>query len=482
MRQMRPMRSFRFIPIFVLLSLIPGVARAADPAAAGGHWEGEINLPNNQLLQIMIDLEQAGEAWKGTIDIPSQGAKDLPLEQIAVDGPKVKFVITGVPGAPTFEGTLEGTEIRGNFTQGGGSVPFRLGRQAVELTRRPQEPRPPFPYAAEEVTYKNGDVTLAGTLTLPPGEGPFPAVLLISGSGAQDRDETLLGHKPFLVLADHLTRHGVAVLRVDDRGVGGSSGKTMESTSADFAQDALAGVRFLKAHAKIAPAKIGLLGHSEGGVIAPLAASQSPDVAFLVLLAGTGIPAPDLLLKQSELISRAEGAPEESIRQEAEAMKRMFVILREEKDPAARQARLLDVAKATIAAATDQDVKDAGGAEAWAEGQAKRVDTPWFRFFLDYDPRPALRKVTVPVLALNGALDLQVPVDMNLPVIEQVLKESGNKDVTAKSLPGLNHLFQKAKTGSPTEYSQIEETMSPEVLELVTVWISERFVAGKTAN
>lgn len=474
---MRPMRSFRFIPILFLLSLVPGLARAADPAAAGGHWEGEISLPNNQLLQIMIDLEQAGEAWKGTIDIPSQGAKDLPLEQIAVDGPKVKFVITGVPGAPTFEGTLEGTEIRGNFTQGGGSVPFRLGRQAVELTRRPQEPRPPFPYTAEEVTYKNGGVTLAGTLTLPPGAGPFPAVILITGSGAQDRDETLLGHKPFFVLADHLTRHGVAVLRVDDRGVGGSSGKTMESTSADFAQDALAGVRFLKAHAKIAPAKIGLLGHSEGGVIAPLAASQSPDVAFLVLLAGTGVPAPELLIAQSELISRAEGMPEDNIRKESEALREVIRILQTEKDPAARDAKLREVTRQALAVATAQDVKDAGGPEAFVDSQVKRVDTPWFRYFLDYDPRPALRKVTVPVLALNGALDLQVPVEMNLPVIEQVLKESGNKDVTAKSLPGLNHLFQRAKTGSPTEYAQIEETMSPEVLELVAAWIAERFAA-----
>lgn len=471
------MRPFRSIPILLLLSLLPGLARAAGTPAAGGHWEGEISLPQNQVLQIMVDLEEASGVWKGTIDIPAQGAKDLPLEQVAVDGPKVRFVIAGIPGAPTFDGTLENGEIKGTFSQGGGSAPFRLGRQAVELVRRPQEPRPPFPYTAEEVTYKNGDVTLAGTLTIPPGNGPYPAVVLITGSGPQNRDEALLGHKPFLVLADHLTRQGIAVLRVDDRGVGGSTGSTMDSTSADFAQDALAGVRFLKAHAKIAPAKIGLLGHSEGGVIAPLAASQSPDVAFIVLLAGTGVPAPELLLKQSELISRAAGISEESIRQEAEAMKRMFEILRSEKDPAAREAKLREAAKSTIAAAAEQDIKDAGGPEAYVEGMIKGVNTPWFIYFLDYDPRPALRKVTVPVLALNGALDLQVPVDMNLPVIEKILKESGNKDVTAKSLPGLNHLFQHAKTGSPTEYAQIDETMSPEVLAMISGWISERFAA-----
>lgn len=478
---MRPIR-FRFTLFLLLLSLIPGVARAVEPAAAGGHWEGEINLPQNQVLQILVDLEEAGGAWKGTIDIPSQGAKGLPLEQIAVDGAKVRFVITGVPGAPTFDGAIENGEIQGTFTQGGGSVPFRLGRQAVELVRRPQEPRPPFPYAAEEVTYKNGDITLAGTLTIPPGDGPFPAVVLITGSGAQDRDETVLGHKPFLILADHLTRHGIAVLRADDRGVGGSTGKTMESTSADFAQDALAGVRLLKAHPKIAPARIGLVGHSEGGVVAPLAASQSPDVAFIVLLAGTGVPAPELLIAQSELISRADGMSEDNIRKESAALREMIRIVQTEKDAAARGAKLREAARQVLAVTPEQDVKEAGGPEAFVEGQAKRIDNPWFRFFIDYDPRPALREVTVPVLALNGALDLQVPVDMNLPVIEKILKESGNRDVTAKSLPGLNHLFQTAKTGSPSEYTKIEETMSPEVLQMISGWISERFAApGKGA-
>jgi pimeloyl-ACP methyl ester carboxylesterase len=480
------MRAFRWIPILLLLSLTLEPARAAEPAAAGGHWEGEINLPQNQVLQLKVDLEEASGAWKGTVDIPSQGAKGLPLEQIAVQGSKVRFVIAGVPGAPTFDGALENGEIRGAFTQGGGSATFRLGRQAIELVRRPQEPKPPFPYTAEEVTYKNGGVTLAGTLTIPPGDGPFPAVVLITGSGPQDRDETVMGHKPFLILSDYLSRHGVAVLRADDRGVGGSTGSTSGSTTADFAQDALAGVRFLKTHAKIDPAKIGLLGHSEGGVIAPLAASQSPDVAFIILLAGTGAPAPELLLRQAELISRAEGMTEEAIRQEAEALKRTFEILRSEQDPAVRAAKLREAAKAAMAATSEQEVKSAGGSDAWADQQAKRVDTPWFVFFMGYDPRPALGKVKVPVLALNGELDLQVPVDMNLPAIERILKESGNRDVTAKRMPGLNHLFQHAKTGSPSEYTKIEETMSPEVLSLIGGWITERFAApgkapGKSA-
>ncbi len=479
------MRAIRSIPIllFLSLSLTFSLARAAEPAAVGGHWEGEINLPQNQMLQVKVDLEEASGAWKGTIDIPLQGAKGLPLEQITVQGPKVRFVIAKVGGVPTFDGTLENGEIRGTFTQGGLSVPFRLGRQAIEVIHRPQEPKPPFPYTSEEVTYKNGDVKLAATLTIPPGDGPFPAVVLITGSGPQDRDETVMGHKPFLILSDYLSRHGVAVLRADDRGVGGSTGSTSDSTTADFAQDALAGVRFLKTHPKIAPGKIGLLGHSEGGVIAPLAASQSPDVAFIILLAGTGAPAPELLLRQAELISRAQGASEEAIRKEAESLKRMFAILTSEKDPAARTAKLREAVKSSMAAASEQEIKSAGGPDAWADLQVKRVSSPWFVFFIGYDPRPALRKVKVPVLALNGELDLQVPVDMNLPAIERILKESGNRDVTAKRMPGLNHLFQHAKTGSPAEYSQIEETMSPEVLSLISGWISERFAApGKGAT
>jgi fermentation-respiration switch protein FrsA (DUF1100 family) len=473
------MPSIRQILAFALLVflILPLRSQAAEDPVAG-HWEGEIQLPNAGQLQVMVDLTPEGGAWKGEIDIPSQGAKDLPLTGIAVNGPKVKFTIAGVPGNPTFDGTLENGEIRGSFTQAGGILTFRLGRQAVEAPRRPQEPKPPFPYSAEEVAYTNGDIKLAGTLTIPPGSGPFPAVVLITGSGAQDRDESLLGHKPFLVIADHLTRHGIAVLRVDDRGVGGSSGKVRDSTSADFAQDALAGVRFLKSHPKIAAGRIGLLGHSEGGVVGPLAASQSMDVAFVVMLAGTGVPGPEILFRQSELIARADGATEEAIQRDRVFMQRMFEVLHTEKDPAARQARLKAMGKEAVAKMSEEEIKSAGGAEAAAEAPAQQMDTAWFRYFIDYDPRPALRKLKVPVLALNGGLDLQVPPSQNLPEIEKALKEAGNKDFTVKELPGLNHLFQPAKTGSPSEYSGIEITIDPAVLDLITGWIQARFASA----
>jgi len=484
------MPSRRFTPSFLLLLLLlaPSWVRAEetpDSIRAAGHWEGEIKLPQDAgQIQVMIDLVREGGAWTGTIDIPMQGAKALPLEEITVQEDKVHFKIKGIPGTPTFDGTLAAapaSSIVGTFTQGGASLPFRLGRDAVVRPVRPQEPKPPFPYTAEEVTYTNGTVKLAGTLTLPPGDGPFPAVVMITGSGAQDRDETLLGHKPFLVLADHLSRHGIAVLRADDRGVGGSTGSVSDSTSADFAQDALAGVRFLKTHSKIAGDRIGLIGHSEGGVVGPLAASQSSDVAFVVMLAGTGVPGPEVLVLQSERMARADGTPEEKIHKESASIRRMIDVVRTENDPAARERKLREAAREDAATLTADELKAAGGTDALVGNAVKTFNSPWFRYFLAYDPRPALRKVKVPVLALNGELDLQVIPDQNLPEIEKAFKEGGNKDFTLKRLPGLNHLFQPAKTGSPTEYAKIETTMDPLVLDTVTQWITERFIAPKAA-
>lgn len=461
----------------LLLFLLPALAQAADPAA--GHWEGEIELPTGK-LQVLVDLQEADGAWTGTIDIPAQGAKALPLEKITVENGKVRFTITGVPGTPTFDGTLAEGTIRGTFTQATASLPFRLGREAVEVQKpgKPQDPKPPYPYTEEEVTYTNGDVKLAGTLTVPQGDGPFPAVVLITGSGAQDRNEEIAGHKPFWVLADHLSRHGIAVLRVDDRGVGGSTGSVSSSTTADFAQDVLAGVRFLKTRPKIAAGRIGLVGHSEGGLVAPLAASQSADVAFVVMLAGPGVPGPEILIAQSELIARAEGVPEEKVKQQVDSLRRVLEVARTEKDPEVRRTKLQAIAREALAAAlSEEELKTAGGLDALVDAQLQEIDSPWFRAFLSYDPRPALRKVKVPVLAVIGSLDLQVPPDQNLPEIEKALKEAGNPDVTLRRVAGMNHIFQPAKTGGLSEYAAGEVTVMPELLDLVTGWITERFAA-----
>jgi uncharacterized protein len=482
------MRISRFL-LLLLLIAAPGSSRAAetpDPNRTAGHWEGEINLPQDAgKLQVMVDLVREGDAWRGTIDIPMQGAKGLPLEEIAVQEGKVHFKIKGVPGAPTFDGTLAiapTQSIQGTFTQGGASLSFKLGRDAVAKPVHLQEPKPPFPYTAEEVTFTDGTVRLAGTLTLPPGDGPFPAVVMITGSGAEDRDETLFGHKPFLILADHLSRHGIAVLRTDDRGVGGSTGSVPDSTSADFAQDALAGVRFLRTHPKIAANRIGLLGHSEGGTVGPLAASRSSDVAFVVMLAGTGVPGPEILLLQGERMARADGTPEETIQKQSAAMRRLVDAVRMENDPSVRETKVREAAREVAATMTPDELRAGGGLDAVADRDVRTFNSPWFRYFLAYDPRPALRYLKVPVLVLNGELDLQVIPDQNLPEIEKALKAAGNKDYTIERLPGLNHLFQPAKTGSPSEYAKSEITIDPLVLDTITQWITERFITPKAAH
>jgi uncharacterized protein len=335
---------------------------------------------------------------------------------------------------------------------------------------RPQEPKKPYPYDEEEVAYENkrDGVKLAGTLTFPRGKGPFPAVLLITGSGPQDRDESLLGHKPFLVLADYLTRQGIAVLRVDDRGVGGSTGSVPNSTTENFAADVMAGVEFLRARKEIDPKQIGLIGHSEGGLIAPMVAAQNGDVAFIVLMAGAGLTGEEILYMQGAMIMKASGASAGQLAKQRATQESMFKILKEEKDPAAAEKRLREEMSKSL---TEEEKKKS---EQTIAAHIKLANTPWFRYYLTLDPRPALRKVKCPVLALNGENDLQVSANENLREIGAALKAGGNNDVTIARLPKLNHLFQTSETGSPNEYIKIEETIAPVALKTIGDWILKR--------
>jgi len=387
---------------------------------------------------------------------------------------------------PDIQGRYQGTmtapdTIQGEWSQMGQSLPLVLVRGDGDEARRPQEPQPPFPYEEEEVRYPNPEagIHLAGTLTLPPGPGPFPAVALITGSGAQDRDETIMGHKPFWVLADHLTRHGIAVLRSDDRGVGESEGDFSAATSADFAGDAAAAVAYLRERPEIDPHRIGLVGHSEGGIIAPMVAVERGGVAFTVLLAGTALPGDEILLLQGEAIARAMGQDEDAIRGSRELQVATFQVIREEEDPEVRSRRAGEILRDHLAGMTPEEREALGiPAEAedqWIEAQGAVAASPWFRYFLTYDPRDHLRRLEVPVLALFGELDLQVPANENMSAMEEALREAGNPDVTLLELPGLNHLFQTAETGSPTEYARIEETFAPAALDAVSSWIVERF-------
>jgi uncharacterized protein len=328
-------------------------------------------------------------------------------------------------------------------------------------------------YDQEQVAYENpsAGVTLAGTLTRPSSGGPHPAAVLITGSGPHDRDETVFGHRPFLVLADHLTRHGLAVLRVDDRGVGESTGDFTTASTEDFASDVEAGVDFLQARTDIRGDGVGLIGHSDGAIIGPLVAAGSRDVAWIVMLAGTGVPGEELLLAQADRIAAAMGVPEESLAQQAEFNRAVYAVVKEQADDT--------VAKREIEKLIDEhasDAEDASTKQALTQlrAQIPRLLGPWFRGFLESDPGTTLRGVRVPVLAMNGELDLQVPAKQNLPAIVAALEAGGNRDYTAVKLPGLNHLFQTALTGSPEEYEKIEETIAPVALRTISDWLARR--------
>ncbi len=473
-----PARAFRaaaaLTALVIFLGAAPGLA--AQTATAAGHWEGAIEAPGQPLV-VAVDLEESDGAWSGTIDIPAQGADDLPLAGVQVDGETVRFTIDGVPGEPTFEGTMADGEITGDFTQGSATLPFRLGRDAVEGPARPQEPQPPFPYDQEEVSYRNGELVIAGTLTLPPGDGKAPAALLISGSGALNRDLELAGHKPFLVLADHLTRLGIAVLRVDDRGVGGSTGSTPMSTSRGKANDVLHGVRFLRGHDRIDPERVGLIGISEGGLVAPLALNRTKPgtIAFAVLLAGPGVSGGDLLRQQLRRIAAANGAGPELIEEIAALQGRALDIIGADMPRTEAEAALREVVTVQLAATPETAGLSGEQLEAAVSAAVESYLTPWFRFFVNYDPRPALGGLAVPTLALFGGKDTQVDADQNQTAMEAAFAASSNQDITVRRFSDMNHLFQTAGTGSPAEYAMIEETMAPEVLKTIGDWILEHF-------
>jgi pimeloyl-ACP methyl ester carboxylesterase len=472
--------SMRAFTLCVVLALsIPVFSRAADPPVSlEGDWAGALAVGAAR-LNLILHFTRAGDTWSGTMDSVDQGARGIPIDLVTFDGKGLHFEMNAIGGS--YDGVLapDGNSFAGTWQQSGQKLPLDFARTddaAALLPKRPQEPKPPLPYAEEEVSYPNpgAGITLAGTLSLPRTPGPHPAVLLITGSGPQDRDEFVMGHRPFLVLADHLVRTGIVVLRVDDRGIGKSTGSFTTATIADFAGDALEGVRYLTTRQEVDGKRIGLVGHSEGGIVAPMVAVKSPDVAFVVLMAGAGVKAAELMALQAQSLMRAGGASEAMVAANSEAQRKMFAIVQEDPDPASAAEKLAAVGDELMAkfAAIDSTVAETAAPQ--IKGGIEMVNSPWFRQFLSIDPAATLRQVDVPVLAINGSLDLQVDARQNLPAIEKALRDGGNPDVTVRELPGLNHLFQTARTGSPSEYSTIEETMSPAAMQAITEWILSR--------
>ncbi|MGJ1195151.1 alpha/beta hydrolase family protein [Sphingobacterium spiritivorum] len=419
-----------------------------------GTWKGSLDA-SGQEIPLVFHIHQSNGKFSGKMDSPRQGAIGLPLSEVSFDRNQVTFKMASA--GIVFQGELSKNVITGLFQQGGGNIPLRLTRSldTVTVIKRPQEPEGPFPYKEENVTFENpvSKVTLAGTLTLPAKGRNFPAVVLVTGSGPQNRDSELFGHKPFKLIADYLTRKGFAVLRYDDRGVGSSTGSFGTATTRDFANDARAAINFLRIRTDINIRKIGVIGHSEGGMIAPLLASEDKDVAFIAMLAGPAIAIDSLMVLQNYAIGKAYGMSEEKLQQAKALNNRVYKVLKSNLSDEEVKKQLVDVA------ANDKALSE--------------FTSKWFRYFIRFDPVPVLKAVKCPIFAVYGGKDLQVPAEQNLNSVYKISEANKHKMDFIKMYPDLNHLFQHAHTGLINEYGELEETFSEDVLKDLFSWLKQ---------
>ncbi|MET0571226.1 MAG: alpha/beta hydrolase [Pedobacter agri] len=445
-----------------------------------GSWYGLLEIPGGK-LRVNFHVKAEGPAFVTTMDSPDQGAKGLPTDKTTIQGNEIRIDAAklGLVYKATYD--TQSNELKGTFTQGPGSLPLNLSRKEKNLekvaVKRPQEPSD-FPYQQKEVTFKNRGAghELSGTLTFPKGGKVTKIVVMISGSGPQDRNEEApqFKHKPFLVWSDYLTRRGIAVLRYDDRGVGKSTGKFSGATTADFASDVQAAVDFIKSRAELKSLKIGLIGHSEGGMIAPMVASVNPVVKFVVLLAGPGVPIEELMVQQGKDQMLISGLPDSVVVANSALNRKIYAAAVQYKNLNAADFKMkLDTALTEVfGKSTGGGVSEAALSER-VKSTAKQLSDPWFRYFISFNPQPYLQKVKCPVLAINGTLDMQVSSTINLEGIRTSLLKGGNKNFEIVPIKNLNHLLQLAKTGSVAEYGQIAETVNPQALEKVGVWIDQ---------
>lgn len=458
---------------FLILLIVFFTSNVIIAQDISGEWNGILKVQTTQ-LRLVFNITKTDNGISSTMDSPDQGAKGIPTTTTSFENSVLKITIASAN--IEYQGTLgKDNVIIGTFKQGGQTFPMNLSKGKIEKVKlvRPQEPIKPYSYYSEDITFENekAGISLAGTLTLPKKEGVFPVVILISGSGPQNRDEELLGHKPFLILSDYLTKNGIAVLRYDDRGTAMSKGDFKAATSADFATDVESAITYLKSRKEINKQKIGLIGHSEGGLIAPIVASKSKDVSFIVLLAGPGLQGDQILLLQQKLIGKASGVSDEDLQKRELVNKKAFDIVNKSTSIEQLSVDLTNFIKQSLIDNPDSEKPEGMNDDDFIKLQVKQIANPWMQYFLKYNPIPTLEKVKCPVLAVNGEKDLQVPPKKNLEAIRKALAKGGNKNVTIKEFPNLNHLFQECKTGSPDEYTKIEQTFSPTALEVIVKWL-----------
>ncbi len=437
-----------------------------------GFWSGTILAGGTELKVVFYMEQDSAGALRAEMDSPDQHAYRISADSIVSAGRELRIYL--LRGAAHFTGTWEGNSWKGTLQQTPHKFPLTLTKDTTyRRPLRPQTPEPPYPYRELPVRFENSQagIVLAGTVTMPEGPGPFPGIVLISGSGPQNRNEEIMGHQPFKVLADHLTRNGFAVLRYDDRGAGESEGVFATATTKDFAGDARAAYTFLQQYPRVLPDKVGLLGHSEGGLIGAMLMAEDPDLAFMVMLGGPAMKGADLLLLQNKKLLAASGVADTTVSKYADLLHLWFRIIIKEPDNAKAMAEIRHVADNQLGLFTDEEkaVLPLNGMQMISLVQ--QLTSPWMRFFLAYDPRPDLSRIRVPVLALWGEKDLQVPAAENQAAMQEMLDSYLKENITMKRMESMNHLFQTCNTGKVEEYGELEETIAPKVLNVIRNWL-----------
>jgi len=446
-----------------------------------GTWSGKLTVNGGISLRIVFHIQEQDRKLISKMDSPDKGINNIACDKTELNGNKLSIGLSNAGAA--YEGVVSDDfkSTKGVWKQGNAAIPLDLILGENEKPEiKSQTPQPPFSYASEDIEFDNRDKSMhyGATFTYPKNGTSFPSVILITGSGRQDRDETIGLHKPFAVIADYLTKNGFGVLRIDDRGIGKTSTGTKNATTEDFAKDVEEAILYLKSRKEVNPKKIGLIGHSEGGMIAPMVASTNKSVAFIVMLAGPGIPISDLMTEQSEAVMRSSGIGEEALKAYQSLYKKEIVAIAKAPTEEAALRSANDIFQSWQSTTpknivtTTTMVTDSASRKDFASKFVKQIYSPWFRFFLQYNPQPTLSKLACPVLALNGEKDVQVIAKSNLEGIRAALQKSKSKfEVT--EFPGLNHLFQTCKTCAPSEYFSLEETFSPNALEVMTKWLKK---------